>query len=233
MRVQNRTIGHLYIKEIISDRNSAQINSMVDSTVQLLEDLGEETYLRHETSIYLEELGGLLKEKRRQIIQNEKNDALTGVFHKNYFNERMEVIDRAEVVPVAVLNVNINDWKFANDHFGDEESDRLIRIVAEILKKEAKPDFIVGRIDGDAFGVLIPMATEGEAEEYARQIRNDCDTYEDKILAPSVAVGVVYKTNIEEKLEDKLSDAEYEMFNNKFEVKNAPGYQERLKKGIS
>ena len=77
------------------------------------------------------------------------------------------------------------------------------------------------------------MATEGEAEEYARQIRNDCDTYEDKILAPSVAVGVVYKTNIEEKLEDKLSDAEYEMFNNKFEVKNAPGYQERLKKGIS
>ena len=79
--------------------------------------------------------------------------------------------------------------------------------MAEILKKEAKPDFIVGRIDGDAFGVLIPMATEGEAEEYARQIRNDCDTYEDKILAPSVAVGVVYKTNIEEKLEDKLSDA--------------------------
>ena len=233
VRVQNRTIGHLYIKEIISDRNSAQINSMVDSTVQLLEDLGEEPYLRHETSIYLEELEVLLKEKRRQIIQNEKNDALTGVFHKNYFNERMEVIDRAEVVPVAVLNVNINDWKFANDHFGDEESDRLIRIVAEILKKEAKPDFIVGRIDGDAFGVLIPMATEGEAEEYARQIRNDCDTYEDKILAPSVAVGVVYKTNIEEKLEDKLSDAEYEMFNNKFEVKNAPGYQERLKKGIS
>lgn len=233
VRVQNRTIGHLYIKEIVSDRNSNQINSMVDSTVQLLEELGDEAYLRHENSIYLEELEVLLKEKRRQIIQNEKNDALTGVFHKNYFDERMEVIDRAEVVPVAVLNVNINDWKFANDHFGDEESDRLIRIVAEILRKEAKPDYIIGRIDGDAFGVLIPMATEGEAEEYAKQIKYDCDTYGDKILAPSVAVGVVYKTNIEEKLVDKLSDAEYEMFNNKFEVKNAPGYQERLKKGIS
>lgn len=233
VRVQNRTIGHLYIKEIVSDRNSVQINSMVDSTVQLLEGLGEETYLRHETSIYLEELEVLLKEKRRQIMQNEKNDPLTDVFHKNYFDERMEVIDRAEIVPVAVLNVNINDWKFANDHFGDEESDRLIRVVADILKKEAKPDYIVGRIDGDAFGVLIPLATEGEAEEYAKRIQNRCDTYEDQILAPSVAVGMVYKTNIEEKLEDKLSDAEYEMFNNKFEVKNAPGYQERLKKGIS
>jgi len=232
VRVQNRTIGHLYIKEIVSTGNSRQINDTVDSTVRLLEDLGEEAYFRHETSIYLEELEVLLKEKRRQIIQNETDDALTGVYHKNYFNTRMEAIDRSEIVPVAVLNVNINDWKFANDHFGDEESDRLIRIVADILKKESKSDFIIGRIDGDAFGVLIPMATEGEAEEYAKRIQNACDTYEDAVLAPSVAVGMVYKTNIEEKLEERLSDAEYEMFNNKFEVKNAPGYQERLKKGI-
>lgn len=232
VRVQNRTIGHLYIREIISKKDSRLINDMVDSTVKLLEHLGEEAYLRHETSIYLEELEVLLKEKRRQIIQNETDDVLTGVYHKNYFDARMEAIDNSEVVPVAVLNVNINDWKFANDHFGDEESDRLIQIVAGILKKEAKSDFIIGRIDGDAFGVLIPMATEGEAEEYVQRIQNSCNTYEDAYLAPSVAVGMVYKTNIEEKLEDRLSDAEYEMFNNKFEVKNAPGYQERLKRGI-
>lgn len=232
VRVQNRTIGHLYIKETGSAKDSVLISNTVDSIVKLLENLGEETYLCHETSIYLEELEVLLKERRRQIIQNETDDVLTGVFHKNYFNTRMEAIDNSEIIPVAVLNVNINDWKFANDHFGDEESDRLIQIVAGILKKEAKSDFIIGRIDGDAFGILIPMATEGEAEEYAERIQNSCNTYEDEILAPSVAVGMVYKTNIEEKLEDRLSDAEYEMFNNKFEVKNAPGYQERLRKGI-
>ena len=45
-----------------------------------------------------------------------------------------------------------------------------------------------------------------------------------------MAVGIVYKTNIEETLEEKLSDAEYEMFNNKFEIKNADGYRERLEK---
>lgn len=233
IRVQNRTIGHLYIKEIGSKKGGQLVNDMMDSTVKLLESLGKETYLRHETSIYLEELEVLLKERRRQLIQNETDDVLTGVFHKNHFNSRMETIDQSEIVPVAVLNVNINDWKFANDHFGDEESDRLIQIVAGILKKEAKSDYIIGRIDGDAFGVLIPMATEGEAEEYAQSIQNGCNTYEDAVLAPSVAVGMVYKTNIEEKLEDRLSDAEYEMFNNKFEVKNAPGYQERLRKGIS
>ena len=166
------------------------------------------------------------------MIQNETDDALTGVYNKMYFESRMDVIDRTEIIPVAVLNVNINDWKYANDHFGDEESDRLIKTVADILKKEAKPDFILGRIDGDAFGVLIPMATEGEAEDYIKRIQEACDTYEDPHLAPSVAVGMVVKTNIEEKLEERMSDAEYEMFNNKFEVKNAPGYQERLHKGM-
>ena len=230
VRVQNRTIGHLYVKETKPQEDDCLVRALMDGTVKLLERLGEETYLRHESSIYLEELEVLLKEKRRQVIQNETDDALTGVYNKMYFESRMDVIDRTEIIPVAVLNVNINDWKYANDHFGDEESDRLIKTVADILKKEAKPDFILGRIDGDAFGVLIPMATEGEAEDYIKRIQEACDTYEDPHLAPSVAVGMVVKTNIEEKLEERMSDAEYEMFNNKFEVKNAPGYQERLRK---
>ena len=154
------------------------------------------------------------------------------MFNKLYFDSKMKVIDRSEVVPIAVLNVNINDWKFVNDHYGDEESDRLIAVVAGILKEEANPYFVIGRIDGDVFGVLIPMAEEGEAEDYAKRIQDKCLAYEDPRLAPSVAVGIVYKTNVEETLEAKLSDAEYEMFDNKFEIKNAPGYRERLQKCI-
>lgn len=232
LRVQNRTVGHLYIKPLSETCDSYLIDEMADSTLELLDALGEETYLHREDSIYLEELEKQLEERKRISTQNEKDDVLTGVFHKLYFENRMKIVDRSEVVPVAVLNVNINDWKFVNDNFGDEESDRLIKTVAEILKEEAKPYFVIGRIDGDVFGVLIPMAEEGEAESYGARIQDRCFTYEDPILAPSVAVGIVYKTNIEETLEDKMSDAEYEMFDNKFEIKNAPGYRERLCRGI-
>lgn len=232
LRVQNYTIGHLYVKRLSESRDERLLDEMVDGTMKLLARLGEEAYLHRESSIYLEELEKQLEDKKHKITQNEREDILTGVFNKIFFENRMKVIDRSEVVPVAVINVNINDWKFANDHFGDDESDRLIRIVADILKEEAKQYFILGRVDGDAFGVLIPMAEDGEAERYAARIQERCDTYEDPVLAPSVAVGIVYKTNIEENLEDRLSDAEYEMFNNKFEVKNAPGYKERLTKGV-
>lgn len=232
LRIQNRTIGHLYVKVLAPLKDETLVNEMVEGTVAFLSKYGEEVYLHRESSIYLEELEKRLEERQRKISQNEKEDVLTGVFNKLYFDEKMNLIDRSGVIPVEVINVNINDWKFVNDHFGDEESDRLIQTVAGILKQEAKPDYVVGRIDGDVFGVLIPMAEEGEAEEYTQRVRNRCDTYEDAVLAPSVAVGIVSKTNVEETLKERLSDAEYEMFNNKFEVKNAPGYRERLEKGL-
>lgn len=233
IRVQNRTVGHLYIKELEPDGDEPMINEMIDGTITLLAKLGEEVYLHRESSIYLEELEKQLEDKKHKISQDEREDILTGVYNKIYFESRMKIIDRSEVVPVAVINVNINDWKFVNDHFGDEESDRLIRVVADILKEEAQSYFVTGRIDGDVFGVLIPMPEDGEAEAFAAHVQERCNSYEDGVLAPSVAIGIVYKTNIEETLEERLSDAEYEMFNNKFEIKNAPGYRERLEKGIT
>lgn len=230
LQIQGRTLGHLYVKESKGGQDSRLMNETVDGTVELLAKLGEEAYLRRESSIYLEELEKQLEDKQHRVKGDEREDVLTGVFNKLHFEEKMKIIDRSEVVPVAVLNVNINDWKYANDHYGDEESDRLIRIVADIIKEEADSYFIIGRIDGDVFGVLIPMAEDGEAEDYAERIQKRCLAYEDPHLAPSAAVGIVYKTNIEETLEERLSDAEYEMFENKFAVKNSEGYRQRLEK---
>lgn len=233
IRVYGRTIAHLYNRtDKVPEQKLAQTEKLLDELAAMLSQWGEEAYLHTESSIYLDELEEQIGVQHIQTARGEKEDALTGVYHKLYFEERMKVIDRAEVVPVAVINVNINDWKFVNDHFGDEESDRLIKTIADILKQEAKPDYVIGRIDGDVFIILIPMAEDGEAEAYCDRVQKACLGYEDPILAPSVACGLVYKTNVEEVLQDKLPDAEYEMFNNKFEIKNAAGYRERLEHGL-
>lgn len=233
IKVYGRTIAHLYTRtDKVPEQKLAQTEKLLNELAAMLSQWGEEAYLHTESSIYLDELEEQIGVQHIQTARGEKEDALTGVYHKLYFEERMKVIDRAEVVPVAVINVNINDWKFVNDHFGDEESDRLIKTIADILKQEAKPDYVIGRIDGDVFIILIPMAEDGEAEAYCDRVQKACLGYEDPILAPSVACGLVYKTNVEEVLQDKLPDAEYEMFNNKFEVKNAAGYRERLEHGL-
>ena len=232
VRVYGRTIAHLYAdtKKVSEDKRQ-DVDQLLDGFANMLSQWGEAAYLHRESSIYMDELEEKVGVQHVQTAKGEKEDALTGVFHKHYFEERMQVIDRSEIAPVAVVNVNINDWKYVNDNYGDEESDRLIKTIADILKEKAKPDYVIGRIDGDVFIVLIPLADDGEAEEYCREVQETCMNYEDAILAPSAACGVVYKTNVEEVLADKLADAEYEMFNNKFEIKNAPGYRERLEHG--
>ena len=185
-----------------------------------------ESYFHKEAGMYIDD------HHKSKTVQSDKEDALTGVMSQSYFEHRMQIIDRSEVVPVAAVVANINDWKFTNDHFGDEESDRLIATVADILKEKAKPEYIIGRVDGDVFHIIIPMPEDNEAEEYCKTVQNACDTYEDVHLTPSVACGVAYKNNVEASMENVFSDAEVEMLQNKIFIKNSEEYCNRLKKKL-
>lgn len=233
IRVENRTVGHVYCKyDRLDDVEQKKAEALLDLVVEVFAAWGCDSYRRKEDDAYLDELEAEENGNKAVKPYREREDVLTGVLQKNYFEGRMQVIDRAEVVPVAVINANINDWKFVNDHFGAEESDRLISVVAGFLKKEAKADYVIGRTDGDVFSIIIPIPEKNEAEDYCKRVEESCNAFEDARLAPSVAFGCVYKENVEEKLADKLPDAEYEMFAHKMEMKQAPGYRERLEKGI-
>ena len=159
-------------------------------------------------------------------------DALTGLLSRPSFDSRLKELAETGTAPDALICVNINDWKFVNENYGDEESDRLIKTVAGILKQEAKPEYVMGRVDGDVFYVVIEVPEDGEAEAYCRRVREACRAYEDAILAPSVAIGMVNRASVEEDFTALFSEAEYEMFRDKFDEKNMPGYRERLEKGL-
>lgn len=233
IRVENRTIGHIYVKyDKVPKERLAVVKEAVRQDLFLIAAFGEELYLHKEYAFYADELEEQLDKEKRQTRHVEKEDLLTGVFNQVYFTNRMRVIDRSEVAPVALIYGNINDWKFVDDNFGEMESDRLISTVAMILKEEAKPEYIIGRCDGDVFEILIAMPEDGEAEDYCRRVQQRCREFDDALLAPSIAVGIVYKQNVEESLSALVSDAEYAMLENKLEMKSAPGYRERLCKAV-
>lgn len=228
IRVAGRTIAHLYTKE--EEMVDKAKESLLEALVAQLTEQAAKTYEAAELSLYADDLEKRLEKEQYQVKHGDKEDALTGVLNSTYFDNKMQIVDRSQAVPVAVICANINDWKYVNDNFGDEESDRLIQVVASFLKEEAKPEYIIGRCGGDFFNVLIPMVEDGEGEDYCKRVQQRCLDFEDEHLAPSVACGFVIKYNVEQALADLVSDAEYEMFNNKYEIKNAPGYRERLEK---
>lgn len=229
IRVYGRTIGHLYTKEseVGTDQKKLQF---VSNIVRQLTRQAESTYANEERAIYADELEKRLEKEQYQVKHGEKEDALTGTLNSTYFDSRIKAIDSCDILPVAVICANINDWKYVNDRFGDEESDRLIQTVAQILREEAKDNYVIARCGGDLFHILISGADMEEGQDYCHRVQDRCHAFEDDKIAPSVACGVVYKTNVEQTIAELLPEAEYEMFNNKFELKNAPGYRERLEK---
>lgn len=233
IRVKGRTVCHIYAKyDAVEPKYKKVVETILNAYIKTLEGYAAKSYLSSEQAMYIDELEQQLEQEAYQAKYDEQADPLTGVLNKTYFQKRMKELEQREIVPTAVICVNINDCMFAHEHYGEEESDRLITIVADILKKHAESRTVIGRVDGDIFHVLIPQAEREEAEEYCRKIQEDCLNYEDKILAPSVAVGCVMKTNVEESFQALFSDAEYVMFENKLEIKNTSGYRERLEKGL-
>ena len=234
IRVKGRTVCHIYAKyDAVGETQLEVVKTLLNAYIKTLEGYSEKSYISSEQAMYIDELEQELEKEAYQPKYDEQNDPLTGVLNKSSFIKNMEQLKEHEVVPTAVICVNINDWLFVHDNFGEEESDRLIVTVAEILKDCADEQAVIGRIGGDAFHVLLPMTEEEEAREYCRKVQEACLQYEDQILAPSVAIGCVMKTNVDESFKDVFSDAEYAMYEDKLVLKKAPGYRERLEKGLN
>lgn len=233
IRVINRTVGHVYVDyDSVPEENLEIVKEAVRQDLFLIAVFAEEYYLHKEYAFYADELEEKVQNETYKARKVEKEDLLTGVFNQVYFTNRMRVIDRSEVAPVAFIHGNINDCKFVNDNYGEMESDRLISTIAMMLKEEAKPEYIIGRCDGDVFCILITVPEDGEAEAYCKRVQERCHAFEDPLLAPSIAFGIVYKQNVEESLSVLMSDAEYAMFENKLEMKKEAGYEKRLRKGM-
>ncbi len=237
IRVKGRTVCHIYAKyDHVAQEKLETVRRFLDAYIETLEKHSEMSYLASEQAVYIEELEQQLERETAQAQYSGQNDPLTGVLNRNHFISQMKELAEREVVPTAAICVNINDWRFVDNNFGEEESDRLIVTVAEILKARAEESglehAVIGRVEGDVFHVLLPLTEEDEAKAYCDAIQQACDSFEDEKLAPSIAVGCVMRTNVEESFKNILSDAEYAMLENKFAIKNAPGYRERLEKGL-
>lgn len=239
IRVKGRTVCHIYAKyDNVAQENTEAVKNMLAALIKILENTCESTYISSEQTIYIDELEKILEKnaKHGSSSDGEQKDPLTGTLSRNAFLARLKKLQNDEVVPTACIVANINDWSFFDNNYGEDESDRLIVEVVNILEQAAKEtgfsNAVIGRIEGDVFYIAIPLAEHKDAVQYCDKVREIADKFEDDILVPSIALGFVVKINVESKFKEVFSDAEYEMLENKFEIKNAPGYKEKREKGL-
>ena len=234
IRVQGRTVCHIYARyDLVKKEDMDVVKGMLDAYIRVLEGFSGKSYLCSEQAMYINELEQQLEKEEYQVKYGEQNDPLTGVLTPYYFNNHLKQFREQGVVPLGIMLVNINDWNFVHSQYGEEESDRLMIVVSDILKKYAPQGMVIGRQEGDVFQIALPIEDEAELTDYKEKIQRACEEFEDAILAPSIAVGYVVRTNVEEDFRKLFSEAEYEMLEDKFKVKGTAGYQERMRKGLN
>ncbi|MCE7006356.1 GGDEF domain-containing protein [Kibdelosporangium philippinense] len=75
----------------------------------------------------------------------------------------------------AVLMVDLDHFKRLNDTYGHHAGDDVLASVAHILQTTTRRHDIVARFGGEEFSILLPGATEQEANEAAERIRHQIE----------------------------------------------------------
>ncbi|MCU1612871.1 MAG: diguanylate cyclase [Frankiales bacterium] len=113
------------------------------------------------------------KELEAQLQHNAFHDGLTGLANRALFTDRLEhALARTDRVasPVAVLFVDLDDFKAVNDGSGHSAGDQLLTAVAERLRQVLRPGDTIARLGGDEFAVLIEDAAAGRADAAAGRV---------------------------------------------------------------
>ncbi|MGB3721912.1 MAG: EAL domain-containing protein [Pacificimonas sp.] len=95
------------------------------------------------------------------------HDALTGLPNRKYFIERLDSALAMER-PLAVLAIDLDDFKAINDSLGHPVGDRFLCAVASSFR-ESLPGHVVARFGGDEFAVLIEDEDPAQAAAVAAE----------------------------------------------------------------
>jgi diguanylate cyclase (GGDEF)-like protein len=96
----------------------------------------------------------------QSLIVQARTDALTGLANRAAFTEALERADE----PVAVLFIDLDDFKVVNDGLGHAAGDKLLREIAARLTSTCGTDTVVARLGGDEFALLVTGRSADEVD---------------------------------------------------------------------
>ena len=127
-------------------------------------------------------------------------DPLTGLFNRQTYERRLnEEWARAERTgtSVAVVVVDLNQFKPINDCYGHQAGDMILQQVAKVLEQSLRSYDIVARYGGDEFVAICLGCEAGKIElpivRIQRLMRTTDFTFKNQSLPVSVSIGAAVR----------------------------------------
>jgi diguanylate cyclase (GGDEF)-like protein len=134
-------------------------------------------------------------EGREKLTHQAFHDTLTGLANRALFRDRLDhalALHRRDGGLLAVLFLDLDDFKAVNDQFGHATGDGLLREAAARLAAGVRSGDTVARLGGDEFAVLLegPGNSEETAEKLLDALRRPYEV-DGRIITVGASVGFV------------------------------------------
>jgi diguanylate cyclase (GGDEF)-like protein/PAS domain S-box-containing protein len=147
-------------------------------------------------------------------------DTLTGLANRAALHDELRsAMHRARVheTEIALLKIDLDDFRRVNDRWGVQAGDALLRVAADRLRSVIRPQDVLARVGGDEFALLLKDLPSGEGDRVARElaarilaaVREEPHEVGDLRLEVRVSVGVgLYRQGTTMTSTDLVHDAD-------------------------
>ncbi|MEA3185581.1 MAG: hypothetical protein QOJ74_2058, partial [Ilumatobacteraceae bacterium] len=207
------------------------LRSMVGATLQLPALLGGTVVLFALVVLRLVVMARELETSRGLLLHEATHDGLTGLANRTLFGEHVE-LTLASGVPVAVLCLDLDEFKLVNDSLGHPAGDKVLQVVGERLLGLLRPGDAVARLGGDEFVMLVSgvdaSAGASVAERVLASIRQPIGLPGGRVVHSNVSIGIAHSSS-ESSVEALLRDADIAMYLAK---RSGKGHHEVFRPGM-
>jgi diguanylate cyclase (GGDEF)-like protein len=134
-----------------------------------------------------------LQDLALELERHARIDGLTGIGNRRFFDEQLQSAWGDHLrrdSELALILVDVDQFKRFNDARGHVEGDAALRAVAEVLDRTAsRPRDVVGRYGGEELAVVLPDTNEDGACHLAEEMRAAVEDL--AIVHPNSDLGVV------------------------------------------
>ena len=170
-------------------------------------------------SIALSDRMKITLEKKLIAEKAAKTDIVTGLLNRRAYYEISEVeYQRLLRHPreLTMIMFDIDHFKNINDNYGHSIGDKVLKEVANIVKKRIREYDYAFRMGGDEFLILLPETNDEQATKLAERIRKEIENYkleENHKLEISASFGITQYTQRDiniEKVTRRADEALYQ-----------------------
>lgn len=134
-----------------------------------------------------------------QLESMARTDELTGLANRRWFNEMLrrhwaEALRHGR--PLAMLMIDLDQFKSLNDAMGHQRGDELLRTTGRVMQANCREVDVLARYGGDEFCILMPQTHLADAVRAAERMRCAFDRMVEPLrehgLNLSMSIGVAH-----------------------------------------